>query len=169
MSFLILFQKKTNVNGNICDLLENYDFLKKYEKQNAKEFDSKFDNNHEEKTEYVNNELNMLPIHEELSKIDLFKSRMDFDATSSFPSAMWDEKSVYPKIEIGYAFTLHMNDVFVNEFNNQTFNQDGNDSAFLKTKKITVQQILYFNISLLKKKLKTKKLIEWERVVSLTH
>ena len=111
----------------------------------------------------------MLPIHEELSKIDLFKSRMDFDATSSFPSAMWDEKSVYPKIEIGYAFTLHMNDVFVNDFNNQTFNQDGIDNAFLKTKKFTVQQILYFNISLLKKKLKTKKLIEWERVVSLTH
>ena len=47
---------------------------------------------------------------------------------------MWDKNSVYPKIETGCAFQPHMNDVFVNEFNNQTFNQDGNDSAILKTK-----------------------------------
>ena len=34
--------KKLNVNGNICDLLEkNFEFLKKYEKIYAKEFESK--------------------------------------------------------------------------------------------------------------------------------
>ena len=47
---------------------------------------------------------------------------------------MWDKVSVYPKIETGYTFKPHMNDVFVNDFNNQTFNQDGNDSAILKIK-----------------------------------
>ena len=28
---------------------------------------------------------------------------MDFDATSPYPSAMWDEKSVYFKTESGFA------------------------------------------------------------------
>ena len=41
------------------------------------------------------------------------------------------KNSVYPKIETCYAFQPHMNDVFVNDFNNQTFNQDGNESAIL--------------------------------------
>ena len=57
---------------------------------------------------------------------------MDFDVTSLYPSAVWDEKSVYPKIETGFAFKPHMNDVHVEAFNNQTFNQGGNESATLK-------------------------------------
>ena len=57
---------------------------------------------------------------------------MDFDATSFYPSAMWDEKSVYPKIETGFAFKPHMKNIYVEAFNNQTFNQDGNESAILK-------------------------------------
>ena len=56
---------------------------------------------------------------------------MDFDSTSLYPSAMWDENSVYPKIEIGFAFKPDMNDVYVEAFNNQTFNQDGDESAIL--------------------------------------
>ena len=36
---------------------------------------------------------------------------MDFDATNLYPSAMYDENSVYPKIESGFAFKLFMNDV----------------------------------------------------------
>ena len=31
---------------------------------------------------------------------------MDFDATSLYPSAMYDEKSVYPKIKSGFALNL---------------------------------------------------------------
>ena len=58
----------------------------------------------------------------------------DFDATSLHPSAMWDNDSVYPKIENGYTSKPHMNDVFFNDFNNQTFNQDVNDSVILKIK-----------------------------------
>ena len=59
---------------------------------------------------------------------------MVFDATSLYPSAMWDEKSVYPKIETEFAFKLHMNKTYVDAFNIQTFNQDGNKSAVLTIK-----------------------------------
>ena len=45
---------------------------------------------------------------------------------------MWDKNSVYPKTETGFAFKPHMNDVYVEAFNNQTSNQDGNESATLK-------------------------------------
>ena len=54
---------------------------------------------------------------------------MDFDATCLYPSAMYNEKSVYPKIESGFAFKPLMNDVYVETFNIQTFHQVGNESA----------------------------------------
>ena len=59
---------------------------------------------------------------------------MDFDATRSYLSAMYDEKSVHLKIETRYAVKPHMNEVYVEAFNIQTFNQDGNESAILKMK-----------------------------------
>ena len=40
---------------------------------------------------------------------------MDFDATSLFPSGMYDESSVSPKKESGYAFEPHMNKVIVDD------------------------------------------------------
>ena len=43
-------------------------------------------------------------------------------------------KTVYPKIETGFAFNPHMNDVYVEAFNNQTFNRDGDESAILTIK-----------------------------------
>ena len=61
---------------------------------------------------------------------------MDFDAISLNPSAVWDENSVYHKIETGFVFKPHMNDFYVEAFKNQTFNQDGNENAILKIKKI---------------------------------
>ena len=76
----------------------------------------------------------MLPIHKELSKLDSNKTQMDFDATSLYPSAMWDANSVYPKIESGFAFKPHTNDVYVEAFNNQSFNEDGDESAILTIK-----------------------------------
>ena len=87
-----------------------------------------------EKEKYVNKKLNMLPIHKELSKLNSNKTQMHFDATSLYPSAMWDEKSVCPKIETGFAFKPKMNNVYVEAFNNQTFNQDGDESAILTIK-----------------------------------
>ena len=44
---------------------------------------------------------------------------------------MWDPKSIYPKIETGYAFEKHMNNELVEKFYNQTFTQG---SAILKIK-----------------------------------
>ena len=59
---------------------------------------------------------------------------MNFDPTTFYPSAKFYENSVYPEIETGYAFKRQLNAIFVIDFNNKTFNQDGNDSAILKTK-----------------------------------
>ena len=59
---------------------------------------------------------------------------INFDATSLYPSAMWDQNSVYPKIETGFAFKPHMNNVYVRAFNVQSFNQAGNESAILRIK-----------------------------------
>ena len=59
---------------------------------------------------------------------------MDFDATSLYPFAMWDKNSVYHKVETGLAFKPSMNKTYVDAFNDQTFNQDGDESAFLRIK-----------------------------------
>ena len=129
--------KELNVNGNICEILEKYfEFLNKHEKQYEKEFDSKYDDYRDidQKEKYVNKKLNMLPIHKELSKLNSNKTQMDFDATSLYPSAMWDKNSVYPKIETGFAFKPHMNKTYVEAFNNKNFNEDGDESAILTIK-----------------------------------
>ena len=153
-----IISKELNVNGNICEIFVKYfEFLNKYEKQYAKEFDSKYndyrDIDQKEKEKYVNKKLNMLPIHKKLSKLDSNKTQMDFDATSLYPSAMWDEKSVYPKIETGFAFKPHMNDVYVEAFNNQIFNEDGNESAVLTIKYHNPSDLIFQHLQL-KKKLK---------------
>ena len=134
-----IISKDLKVNANICDILEkNFEFLNKYENQYAKEFDSKNDDfrdiDQKVKEKYVNKKLNMLSIHKELSKLDSNKTQMDFDATSFYPSAMWEENSVYSTIETGFAFKPHMNDVYLEVFINQTFNEDGDESAILTIK-----------------------------------
>ena len=91
-----IISKGLNVNGNIYEISEKYfELLNKYEKQYAKEFDSKYDDyrniDQKEKEKYVNQKLNMLSIHKELSKLNSNKTQMDFDTTSLIPSAMWDE------------------------------------------------------------------------------
>ena len=63
----------------------------------------------------------MLPIHGELSKVDLNKTQMDFDGTSLYPSATLDQNSAYPKIGTGYAYKLQINDVFGNDSNKSNF------------------------------------------------
>ena len=77
-----IISKELNVNGNICEVLEKYlEFLNKFEKQNAKEFDSKYDDyrdiDQKEKTDLINKKLNMLPILKELSKLDSNNTQMD--------------------------------------------------------------------------------------------
>ena len=56
---------------------------------------------------------------------------MDFDVSSSYPSANCDENTVYLEIETGFGFEPLMNNIYVEAINNQTFNQDGNESAIL--------------------------------------
>ena len=58
----------------------------------------------------------------------------DFDAVSLYPSAMSDEKSIYPRIETGYAFTPTMKDERVKKINEGNVTQG---SANLK--KILIQ------------------------------
>ena len=91
----------------------------------------------------MNEKLNMLPIHKELSKLYSNKTQMDYDATSLYPSAMWDEKSVYPKIEIGFAFKPDLNDVYVESFDNKSFSQDGDESAILSIKYYNPPDIMF--------------------------
>ena len=135
MKCLIFFSKELNVNGNVCDILEKYfEFLNEHEKQYAEEFISKYDDyrdiDQKEKTDYTNKTLNMLPNHKELSKLDSNKIQMDFDATSLYPSAMWDENSVSPKIETGFAFKPHMIKTYVEAFNKETFNQNAENLPY---------------------------------------
>ena len=112
-----IISKELNVDNdgsNVCDILEKYfEFLNKHEKEYEKEFDSKYndyrDIDQKEKEKYVNKKLNMLPIHKELSKLNLKKTQMCYDATSLYPSATWGCNSVCPKIETGFAFKPHMN------------------------------------------------------------
>ena len=128
-----------NVSGNVCDILEKYfEFLNKHEKEYKKEFDSNYgdyrDINQKEKEKFVNKKLNMLPIHKELSKLNLKKTQMCYDGNSFYPSAMWDCNSVYAKLETGFVFRPHMKKTYVEAFNNQTFNEDGDESAMLTIK-----------------------------------
>ena len=128
-----------NDNDNVCEIIDKYfEYTNKQRKILEDEFDSKFrdyrDIDVEERTEHINKELNKLPKHKKLQKLNHDVVMMDFDATSLYPSAMWVEKSVYPKIETGFAFKPHMNKTYVDAFNNQTFNQDGDESAILRIK-----------------------------------
>ena len=56
---------------------------------------------------------------------------------------MWDEKSIYPRIENGYAFKSHINDELVNKFINQTFNKGSTilKIKYYNPKKLIVQHL----------------------------
>ena len=142
--------KELNINGhdNVCEIINKYfEYTNEQRKILEDEYDSQFndyrDNDEEERTEHINKELNKLPIHKTLQKLNLNDVMMDFDATSLYPSAMWDENSVYPKIESGFAFKPHMNNVYVEAVNNQTFNQDGDESAILRIKYYNPRNFLF--------------------------
>ena len=76
---------------------------------------------------------------------------MDFDGNSLHPSAMWYEKSVYPKIESGFAVALNMNDVYEKAFNDQTFNEDGNESAILRIKYFNPPNLIFQHLTVKEK------------------
>ena len=63
---------------------------------------------------------------------------------------MWDERSVYPKIESGFVFKPHMNKTYVEAFINQTFNRNGNESAILKTKHVNPPDLIFQHLKVKK-------------------
>ena len=131
-----ILSKELGVKGIIYDIIEEYLRYKKkyfdiYEKEYESQFNDYRDEDEDEKEKYINEKLGNLRIHKLLKQIELFHLLWDFDAVSLYPSAMWDEKSIYPKIETGYAYTPNMNNELVEKFINQTFTQG---SAILKIK-----------------------------------
>ena len=143
-------------NDNVCEIIDKYfEYTYKQRKIIEEESDSKFkdyrDIDVEERTEHINKELNKLPIHKKLQKLNHNDVMMDFDATSLYPSAMWDQNSVYLKIEIGFAFKPHMNNVYVEAFNDQTFNQDGDESAIFRIKYYNPPNLIFQHIAVKEK------------------
>ena len=78
---------------------------------------------------------------------------MDFDPTSSYPSAMWDEKSVYVQIETGYAFTPDKSDEIFENFKTQTFKES---SAILKVVKYNTSDLTFQHLPVRDKVKKTE-------------
>ena len=131
-----IISEELNVNDKICEILNKiFEYTKKHRKLIEDEYDSQFkdyrDVDEEERTRQINKQLNKLPIHEKLQKLDVKDVMMDFGATSLYPSAMWDENSVYLKIESGIAFEPQMKKTYVDAFNNPTSHRDGKESAIL--------------------------------------
>ena len=131
-----IISKELCVKGNTYDIFEEYlKYKKKHYKSFEKEYEDQFDDYREEdeegKQKFINEKLGNLRLHKLIQKIELTHLLWDFDALSLFPSAMWDEKTIYPRIETGYAHTEDLNDELVSKFNNGKFNQG---SAILKIK-----------------------------------
>ena len=133
---LEIINKELAVKGTVYNTIEAYmeyknQYFKIFEKEYENQFNEYRDEDIDEKEKYINEKLSQLPIHQLIKQIKLEELLWDYDATSLYPSAMWDEKSIYPRIETGYSFTRDMNKILVHRFNNQNFTQG---SAILKIK-----------------------------------
>ena len=131
-----ILSKELGVKGNIYDIIEECLRHKKkhyeiFEKEYESQFNDYRDEDVEENEKYINEKLSEIRLHKIIRRIELVHLIWDFDAVSLYPSVMWDEKSIYPKIETGYAYTRDMNNELAEKFNNQTFTRG---SAFLKIK-----------------------------------
>ena len=99
-----------HVKGNIYDIIEAYlEYKNKHFEIIKKQYESNFndcrDINEEKMEKYINEKFGKLPIHQLLKQIKVDGLRWDFDVVSLYPSTMWDENSIYPRIETGCAFT----------------------------------------------------------------
>ena len=100
---LYIISTELNLRGNVCEILYKYfEFMNNY----FPICDMKTMEilNQEDRLNYFNDLPSKLTLHNKLKESDLNEAGMDFDATSSYPTAMWDRKPVYPKIESGFAF-----------------------------------------------------------------
>ena len=101
-----------NINGINCEILDkHFEFIKSYRTIIEGGYDSQFENyskiNQEENKKNTNDKLSNFTIHQKIQKLNLNNVMMDFDATSLYPSAMYDEKSVFPKKESGFVSKPH--------------------------------------------------------------
>ena len=95
--------------------------FKIFEKKYEKHFIDYRDFNVVKKKKYIIEKISELPLQQLFKQTKLCELLWDFDAVSLYPSAMWDENSIYPRIETVYTFTKDMNDELVEKFDNQTF------------------------------------------------
>ena len=110
------------VERNIFVIIEAYSKKKNKHLENIqKEYESKFDVYRDIIEEVVEKRINenicKLPIHQLLNLSKIKKLLWAFDSVSLYPSAIWDEKSIYPRSETGYSLSEDMNDELVNNFN----------------------------------------------------
>ena len=139
-----------NVNGNKYEIVEAYvkyikEFKNKYEAEYLSNYSDYRQVKQQDKNKYINEKLSELEISKKLIlswKKEFDDLLMAFDATSLYPSAMYDESSTYPKIETGFAFTPEMNKEIVNQFNMKTFTK----SAILKIKYYNPKDIVLQHI-----------------------
>ena len=123
---LNIISKELCVEGNVYDFVEEYSKYKNkhyeiFEKEYEDEFDDYRNENVDEKEKYINEKLSNLRLHKLIQRIELIRLLWDFDAVSLYPSAMWDMKSIYPRIETGYAFSTDLNDELLEKFNTGIF------------------------------------------------
>ena len=133
---LKIINKELAVKGTVYDAIEAFmeyknKHFKIFEKESENQLNDYTDENLEEKEKYINEKLSNLRLHKIIKRIELIHLLWDFDAVSLYPSAMWDENSIYPRIETGYAYTKVMNDELVGKINAVNFTQG---SANLKIK-----------------------------------
>ena len=123
---LNIISEELNLKGNNYDIIDSYlNYKNKHFKFFEKEYEHKFndyrDEDVEEKEKFINEKLSQLPIHQLIKQMKLDELLWDLDAVGLYPSAMWDENSIYPRIETGYAFTRDMNKFLIHKFNNGNF------------------------------------------------
>ena len=129
-------------------LINFSEFIEKRGKIMEDEIDSQFkghrDINQDEKENHFNNKLSILTIQEKIKTLNLDDVMMDFDASSLYPCAMWDEQSVSDEtIESGFSFKPHLNDVYLETFNNPSWNQVGKESAVLTIEYYSPSKLIF--------------------------
>ena len=158
--FLEIISKDLCVKGNDYDIIEAHmEYKNKHFKIFEKEYEDQFNDyrieNVEDKEKYVNEKLSNLRLHKLIKRIELIHLLWDFDAVNLYSPAMWVPKSIYPKIETGYAFRREMNDELVEKFNNQTFSKG---SAILKIKFFNPKNLIVQHLTVKEKEKKLKSL-----------
>ena len=147
---LRIISEQLNVKGKFYDIVEAYlNFRNKHLEIIKKDFESKFNDypNDDEDVEkkFINENLSKLRFHQLMKQLKLDELLRDFDAVSLYPTAMWDENSIYPRIETVYAFTQETNDELLEKFNTGNFTQ-GNailKIEFYNPKNLIVQHIAF--------------------------